>query len=86
MVGGGSASTLMARDYKSARDLIVENDKIVRRLTPTECLALQGMPKTWFDGVKGSDSAKYRATGNAIALPCAFDVLKGITEYDNRVD
>jgi DNA (cytosine-5)-methyltransferase 1 len=41
----------------------------VRRLTPTECLVLQGFPRTWFDGLGLADSAKYRLCGNAVAVP-----------------
>ncbi len=43
----------------------------VRRLTPMECLRLQGFPDDWFDGVGLSDSQKYRLCGNAVAVPCA---------------
>lgn len=50
----------------------------VRRLTPLECLRLQGYPDWWFDGVKGSDSAKYKACGNSLAIPCAADVMRRI--------
>lgn len=52
---------------------------IVRRLTPHECLLLQGYPKDWCDigdytDEKGkvrheADTAKYKAAGNSIALP-----------------
>jgi DNA (cytosine-5)-methyltransferase 1 len=53
---------------------------IVRRLTPTECERLQGFPDGWTDigewtDSKGkvhkeaSDSARYKALGNSIALP-----------------
>ena len=52
---------------------------VVRRLTPLECLRLQGFPDNWFDDIKGSDSAKYRAVGNSLAIPCAYDVLNRIT-------
>ena len=50
----------------------------VRRLTPLECERLQGYPDGWTDipdtevngkKVKASDSARYRALGNSIALP-----------------
>lgn len=41
----------------------------VRRLTPTECCRLQGFPDDWLDGL--SDAAKYRALGNAVAVPVA---------------
>nr|DAV46939.1 MAG TPA: Cytosine specific methyltransferase [Caudoviricetes sp.] len=50
----------------------------VRRLTPLECERLQGYPDGWTDipetevngkKVKASDSARYKALGNSIALP-----------------
>lgn len=76
------SSTLMARDYKSASDLVTEGTEvtqkrkyIVRRLMPIECARLQGFPDWWTDGVEGSDSAQYKMWGNGIALPCAVDVL-----------
>lgn len=87
--GGRVASNLMARDYKSASDLIVENKPsrkyIVRRLTPLECCRLQGFPDWWTDGVEGSDSAQYRMWGNGIALPCAVDVLGRIAKEAHDV-
>ena len=39
----------------------------VRRLTPTECERLQGFPDGWTEGL--SDSARYRALGNAVCVP-----------------
>ena len=41
----------------------------VRRLTPLECTRLQGYPDGWVDLPGASDSAKYKALGNSIALP-----------------
>lgn len=68
--------------------VLIENEKkyIVRRLTPLECLRLQGFPDTWFDGVNGSDSAKYKACGNSLAIPCAYDVLKRIADFVEQED
>lgn len=46
----GVSSTLAARDYKDASDLVVEKtlcNYIVRRLTPLECSRLQGFPDCW---------------------------------------
>lgn len=80
---GETGSTLKARDYKDATDLIVEQTGrkyIVRRLTPLECCRLQGFPDWWEDGVEGSDSARYKMWGNGIALPCAADVLGRIAK------
>ena len=54
---------------------------IVRRLTPLECVRLQGYPDWWLDGVEGSDSAKYKALGNSLAIPCAYDVLNRIAKF-----
>lgn len=46
----------------------------VRRLTPVECERLQGFPDGWtdvpFKGKKASDSARYRALGNSMAVNC----------------
>ena len=69
---------------KPVQDNVVVSKKrkrkyIVRRLTPLECCRLQGFPDWWMDGVEGSDSAKYKAWGNSIAIPCADDVLGRIT-------
>lgn len=56
-----------------------QNMNIVRRLTPLECERLQGFPDGWTDigewtDTKGkkhkpADSPRYKALGNAIALP-----------------
>lgn len=83
----GIGSSLKARDYKDATDLIVEKQDrryIVRRLTPLECCRLQGFPDWWEDGVIGSDSARYKMWGNGIALPCAADVLGRIAKEETR--
>ena len=52
----GVSSTLEARDYKDAADLVVEcgdqRKYIVRRLTPLECCRLQGFPD-WWGGRRG---------------------------------
>lgn len=53
---------------------------VLRRLTPKECLRLQGLPDWWCDGADGSDSAIYRMAGNGLAIPCAVDVLGRIAE------
>ena len=96
---GGIAATLDASYYKGpgARNgkerefLAVETNQpqrkyIVRRLTPIECVRLQGYPDTWLDGVDGSDSAKYKALGNSLAIPCAFDVMNRIARFVESED
>ena len=69
-----------------SRNYLVNSGKqprkyIVRRLTPTECARLQGFPDWWCQDLGGSDSAIYKAYGNGLALPCAFDVLNRIARY-----
>ena len=67
------ASALKQRDYKDATDQVCgEGQKTVmtvRRLTPLECTRLQGYPDDWLDIPGASDSQKYKALGNSIALP-----------------
>lgn len=63
----------------------------VRRLTPTECERLQGYPDGWTDigewiDTKGkkrktSDSMRYKALGNSIAIPPWLFVLSRLNEY-----
>lgn len=50
----------------------------VRRLTPLECERLQNFPDGWTDIPGASDSARYKALGNSIAVCCAEYVLEGI--------
>lgn len=67
----------------------------VRRLTPLECERLQGYPDKWTDigewvdskGKKhkeSSDSARYKALGNSIALPFWFYLLRRISAQYER--
>ena len=61
----------------------------VRRLTPTECLRLQGFPDNWLDIEGASDSAKYKAVGNSVAEPCPdfiFERVVKVLERSNQHD
>jgi DNA (cytosine-5)-methyltransferase 1 len=57
---------------------------VVRYLTPLECERLQGLPEGWTalgaGGNKVSDTVRYKALGNSIALPCAAYIMAGIKE------
>lgn len=59
--------------------------KTVRRLTPTECERLQGLPDvyTLIDDKSCSDTARYKALGNGMAQPCADYVIRRIVEVVN---
>lgn len=74
---GDPAPTMTAGD----RHAVGYNYK-VRRLTPTECERLQGLPDgyTLIDDKKCSDSARYKALGNGMAQPCADFVVRRIAE------
>lgn len=80
--GGETNGTLQAKE-SGGQSLNLNNtvrqDMVVRRLTPMECERLQGYPDGWTDigewrDSKGklrkpSDSPRYKALGNSIALP-----------------
>lgn len=57
---------------------VVERRNLIRRLTPLECERLQGFPDYWTDVPGASDSARYKALGNSVAIPCVDFVLRGI--------
>ena len=78
------ASTQSARQAKDATDLVVEPDRqyaqFIRRLTPWECELLQGFPLGWTDIPSASDSARYRALGNSVPVPCVEFIMKSLNE------
>ena len=78
------ASTQSARQAKNATDLVVEPDRqhaqLIRRLTPLECERLQGFPDGWTNIPGASDSARYRALGNSVAIPCVEFIMKSLNE------
>lgn len=80
--GDDIASTQSARQAKDATDLVVEPDRqyaqLIRRLTPWECELLQGFPLDWTDIPSASDSARYRALGNSVPVPCVEFIMKSL--------
>lgn len=88
--GGETNGTLQAKSNGGTSYNLqntVRTGMTVRRLTPLECERLQGFPNGWTDigawtDSKGklhkesSDSARYKAMGNSIALPPWKWVLK----------
>lgn len=80
--GGEINGTLQAKESRGQSlnlNNTVRQNMVVRRLTPMECERLQGFPDGWTDigdytdstgkKRKTSDSARYKALGNSIALP-----------------
>ena len=59
--GGGKPG----QGYSAVRD-----GASVRRLTPVECMRLQGLPDDWFEGVTPCpDSRMYAGLGDAVSSP-----------------
>lgn len=78
--------TLLASSV-NAFALWYEDDPLsgcVRHLTETECERLMGLPEGWTKyGEYGQfirSSARYKALGNSIALPCASYIMAGVRE------
>ena len=84
----GIYSTLYAHESGGGTQGCIQvHTGVLRRLTPLECERLQGYPDgwtdigPWVDGAgkrhkKSSDTARYKALGNSIALPPWAWVLK----------
>ena len=94
------SGTLTADQNTSIRGVspLIENaEKVLRRLTPEECELLQGFPKGWTDigewkdtrgkvHKESSDTARYKALGNSIALPYWKVLAKKISaQYDRDI-
>ena len=88
----GTSYTLNVRDRHAV--CYKEPHYIVRRLTPLECERLQGFKDGWTDigeytdnkgkKKKTSDSARYKALGNSIALPPWKWVIKRLCSHYER--
>jgi len=76
---GSQGATLTANNGDSVNNqtpLAVLPSQTVRRLTPKEAERLQGFPDGWTEGL--SDSARYKALGNSVAIPCVKFILECI--------
>ena len=75
----GVVSTQSARQHKDATDLVCQKAEayayLIRRLTPLECERLQGFPDGWTDIPDASDTARYKALGNSVAIPCVEFIM-----------
>ena len=90
-----TVGTLVKSDHKGISNQYVNEDKcivdeinLIRRLTPLECERLQGFPDGWTNIPSASDSARYKALGNSVAIPCVEFVMQGLAlvlEYENEI-
>ena len=83
------ANTLNTYDICERDTHGVVNDLGVRRLTPREAERLQGFPDDWtlvlYRGKAASDSARYKAIGNSMAVPVMRWIGKRIQEVDKSL-
>jgi len=70
------SSTLRCTAANDCFDLILDNGRKIRRLTPVECERLQGFPDNWtrisWRGKSADqcpDTPRYKAIGNSMAVP-----------------
>lgn len=82
-VGNGQINSASLQEKTGALNCmhdqqIILTSRTIRRLTPTECERLQGLPDGYTEG--GSDTARYKALGNGMAQPCADYVMRRIVE------
>ena len=56
----------------------IRSRQLIRRLTPLECERLQGYPDGWTDVPGASDSARYKALGNSVAIPCVEYLMQRV--------
>lgn len=83
--GRNTCSTLTAKNAAGGQRMPDKNNfncviqrKRIRRLTPTECARLQGMPGHWCDDVPHKDTPEYEMWGNGMAFPCVLFVFEGV--------
>ncbi len=71
---GGSGHGARSGDCKDEYIVPLASGCTVRRLTPRECERLQGFSDGYtdveFNGKPSSDSVRYKALGNSMAVPC----------------
>lgn len=82
------SSTLRCTAANDCFDLILDNGRKIRRLTPVECERLQGFPDNWtrisWRGKSADqcpDTPRYKAIGNSMAVP----VMRWIGERIKRI-
>ena len=76
-----TTSTLKARNDGTTNCDLAISQNSVRRLTPLECERLQGLPDNYTNIPGASDSQRYRAIGNGIALPFGSTSLTALLRW-----
>ena len=86
---GNTCQTVIARWGTGGNNQPLVQQSVIRRLTPVECERLQGFPDNytqipWKGKVKEDcpDSHRYKALGNAMAVPVIQFLGKNIVDYE----
>lgn len=72
----------LAAEPGAKQQTYIKQQMAVRRLTPLECERLQGFPDGYTDIPGASDSGRYKAMGNSMAVP----VMRWIGERIQHVE
>lgn len=90
-IGNGQTNNISMSDKANAPDTMHDQQavlsfeavgkNVVRRLTSLECERLQGLPDNWTNIPGASDSQRYRAIGNGIALPFGSTSLTALLRW-----
>ncbi len=78
------AGALAAEPGAKQQTYALMQDLAVRRLTPRECERLQGFPDDFTNIPGASDSARYKALGNSMAVPVMHWIGRRIDEFERR--
>ena len=65
-------------DFHQVMQKLKQPIQLIRRLIPLECERLQGFPDGWTNVPDASDSPRYKALGNSVAVPCVMFLMQGI--------
>ena len=83
------SSTLRCTAANDCFDLILDNGRKIRRLTPVECERLQGFPDNWTQiewrgrpADQCPDAPRYKAIGNSMAVPVMRWIGERIEKHD----
>ena len=88
---GNTCQTVIARWGTGGNNQPLVQQSVIRRLTPVECERLQGFPDNytqipWKGKAKEDcpDSHRYKALGNAMAVPVIQFLGKNIVDYERK--
>jgi len=72
----------LAAEPGAKQQTYLHQNMAVRRLTPMECERLQGFPDNYTNIPGASDSGRYKALGNSMAVPVMHWIGKRINDYE----